>query len=172
MVIVGIAVFVVLNLLFVVPMFGEYAKTMDDMKKTRDKLRLYDNEIRRKPHYEAQLKQLESSGSFVAQEEQATLLRFHDLLLLYAGNRQLAEVYRRIVKGLHLFRLRGLYSDGAAEMSNAEHALILKAVQVGDAEAAGHTMRSHIEAARLRMRRAVKAASEQPAKTRKLSAAK
>jgi phosphonate utilization transcriptional regulator len=99
-------------------------------------------------------------------------LRFHDLLLLYAGNRQLAEVYRRIVKGLHLFRLRGLYSDGAAEMSNAEHALILKAVQVGDAEAAGHTMRSHIEAARLRMRRAVKAASEQPAKTRKLSAAK
>jgi phosphonate utilization transcriptional regulator len=94
-------------------------------------------------------------------------LRFHDLLLEYAGNRQLAEVYRRIVKGLHLFRLRGLYSDGAAEMSNAEHALILKAVQVGDAEAAGHTLRSHIEAARLRMRRAVKAAMAQAPKKRK-----
>jgi phosphonate utilization transcriptional regulator len=86
-------------------------------------------------------------------------LRFHDLLLLYAGNRQLADVYRRLIKGLHLFRLRGLYADGAAEMSNAEHALIVKAVQVGDAETAGHTLRSHIEAARLRMRRAVKAAT-------------
>jgi hypothetical protein len=73
-VIVGVVIFVVLNFLFVVPMFGEYAKTMDDMKKTRDKLRLFDNEIRRKPHYEAQLKQLESSGSFVAQEEQASQL--------------------------------------------------------------------------------------------------
>ena len=96
----------------------------------------------------------------------ANNLRFHDLLLQYAGNKQLAEVYRRIVKGLHLFRLRGLYSDGAAEMSNAEHALVLKAVQIGDAEAAGHTMRSHIEAARLRMRRAVKAAIEPLSKKR------
>lgn len=94
-------------------------------------------------------------------------LRFHDLLLLYAGNRQLADVYRRVIKGLHLFRLRGLYFDGAAEMSNAEHALILKAVQIGDAEAAGHAMRGHIEAARLRMKRAVAAASSADTKKRK-----
>jgi hypothetical protein len=73
-VIVGIVIFVVLNFLFVVPMFGEYAKTMKDMKITRDKLRTYDNEIRRKPHYEVQLKELESSGSFIAQEEQASQL--------------------------------------------------------------------------------------------------
>jgi phosphonate utilization transcriptional regulator len=96
-----------------------------------------------------------------------TNLRFHDLLLLYAGNKQLADVYRWVVQGLHLFRLRGLYSDGAAEMSNAEHVLILKAVQVGDAETAGHTLRSHIEAARLRMRRAVQAASKPPPTKRK-----
>jgi DNA-binding GntR family transcriptional regulator len=83
-------------------------------------------------------------------------LRFHDLLVVYAGNKQLTDVYRRVIKGLHLFRLRGLYLDGAAEMSNAEHALILKAVQVGDGDAAGHTLRGHIEAARLRMRKAVK----------------
>jgi len=101
----------------------------------------------------------------------ANNLRFHDLLLLYAGNRQLADVYRRVMKGLHLFRLRGLYSDGAAEMSNAEHALILKAVQVGDAQSAGHTLRSHVEAARLRMRRAVHAASERPAPERKAAGA-
>jgi len=100
----------------------------------------------------------------------ANNLRFHDLLLLYAGNKQLADVYRRVMKGLHLFRLRGLYSDGAAEMSNAEHALILKAVQLGDAETAGHTLRSHVEAARLRMRRAVQAASERPVRKRKVAA--
>jgi phosphonate utilization transcriptional regulator len=94
-------------------------------------------------------------------------LRFHDLLVQYAGNKHLADVYRRVIKGLHLFRLRGLYSDGAAEMSNAEHALILKALQVGDAEAAGHTLRSHIDAARLRMRRAVKAAAGASTKNRK-----
>jgi phosphonate utilization transcriptional regulator len=86
-------------------------------------------------------------------------LRFHDALLTFTGNRQLAEVYRRVIQGLHLFRLRGLYSDGAAEMSNAEHALIVTALKSGDAETAGHTLRSHIEAARLRMRRAVKAAT-------------
>ena len=83
-------------------------------------------------------------------------LRFHELLLQYAGNKQLASVYKRVIKELHLFRVRGLNQDGAAEISNAEHALILKAVQIGDAEAAGHALRSHIEAARLRMRRAVK----------------
>jgi phosphonate utilization transcriptional regulator len=88
-------------------------------------------------------------------------LRFHDLLLKYAGNKQLAEVYKRLVKALHLFRLRGLYAYGAAEMSNAEHTLIVKAVKMGDAETAGHTMRSHIEAARLRMRKAVRAALSQ-----------
>jgi DNA-binding GntR family transcriptional regulator len=93
-------------------------------------------------------------------------LRFHDLLLQYAGNKQLAEVYKRLIKGLHLFRLRGLYADGAAEMSNAEHALIVKAVRMGDAETAGHTLRSHIEAARLRMRRAVKAATSTSPKKR------
>jgi len=82
-------------------------------------------------------------------------LRFHDLLVVYAGNRRLTEIYRRIIKELHLFRLQGLYSGGAA-ISNAEHVYILRALQSGDAEGAGHAMRSHIEAARLRMRKAVK----------------
>ncbi len=81
-------------------------------------------------------------------------LRFHDLLIVYAGNKRLTEIYRRIIKELHLFRLQGLYSGGAA-ISNAEHVYILRALQSGDAEGAGHAMRSHIEAARLRMRKAV-----------------
>jgi len=100
----------------------------------------------------------------------ANNLRFHDLLLFHAGNKQLADVYRRVMKGLHLFRLRGLHSGGAAEMSNAEHALILKAVQVGDGQTAGHTLRSHVEAARLRMRRALQAASTPAPRKRRLAA--
>jgi hypothetical protein len=73
-VIVGIVVFVVLNFLFVVPMFGDYAKTMKDMKSTRMTLNRYKDEIKREPRYKAQLRELENSGSFVAQEEQASQL--------------------------------------------------------------------------------------------------
>jgi DNA-binding GntR family transcriptional regulator len=34
-------------------------------------------------------------------------LKFHDLLVVYAANRRLADVYRRIIRELHLFRCRG-----------------------------------------------------------------
>jgi DNA-binding GntR family transcriptional regulator len=81
-------------------------------------------------------------------------LRFHDLLVQYAGNRRLAEIYRRVIKELHLFRLQGLYAGGAA-ISNVEHRYILRAIQTGDADSAGQALRNHIEAARLRMRKAV-----------------
>jgi len=85
-------------------------------------------------------------------------LKFHDLLVVYAGNQRLADVYRRIIRELHLFRLQGLYAGGAA-MSNVEHAFILRAIQTGDAAGAGQAMRGHIDAARVRMRKAVKAAA-------------
>jgi DNA-binding GntR family transcriptional regulator len=85
-------------------------------------------------------------------------LRFHDLLVRYAGNRRLAEIYRRVIKELHLFRLGGLYAGGAA-ISNVEHTYILRAIQTGDADGAGQAMRSHVEAARIRMRKAVQAAA-------------
>ncbi len=84
-------------------------------------------------------------------------LKFHDVLVQYAGNRRLADIYRRVIKELHLFRLQGLYAGGAA-VSNVEHRHILKAIKAGDADGAGQAMRSHIEAARVRMRKAVKAA--------------
>ena len=87
----------------------------------------------------------------------ANNLRFHDLLVQYAGNRRLAEIYRRVIKELHLFRLQGLYAGGAA-ISNVEHRHILSAIKTGDADGAGQAMRAHIEAARIRMRKAVRAA--------------
>lgn len=85
-------------------------------------------------------------------------LRFHDLLVQYAGNTRLAEIYRRVIKELHLFRLQGLYAGGA-KVSNVEHRTILKAIRSGDADAAGKALREHIEAARIRMRKAVQAAA-------------
>lgn len=85
-------------------------------------------------------------------------LRFHDLLVQYAGNRRLADIYRRVIKELHLFRLQGLYAGGAT-VSNVEHRAILRAIRSGDADAAGRALRDHIEAARVRMRKAVRAAA-------------
>ena len=85
-------------------------------------------------------------------------LRFHDLMVQYAGNRRLSEIYRRVIKELHLFRLQGLYAGGAA-ISNVEHRYILHAIQTGDPDGAGQALRNHIEAARLRMRKAVQAAA-------------
>jgi phosphonate utilization transcriptional regulator len=81
-------------------------------------------------------------------------LRFHDLLVTYAGNNRLAEIYRRITKELHLFRLQGLYASGAIR-SNAEHWKILKAIQSGAPDRAAKAMRDHIEGARSRMHRAL-----------------
>ena len=80
-------------------------------------------------------------------------LRFHDLLVTYAGNGRLAEIYRRITKELHLFRLQGLSASGAMH-SNAEHWKILKAIESGSADRAAKAMRAHIEAARTRMHHA------------------
>jgi DNA-binding GntR family transcriptional regulator len=80
-------------------------------------------------------------------------LRFHDLLVQYAGNARLADIYRRVIKELHLFRLQGLYAGGAT-VSNVEHRYILRAIQTGDADGAGQALRNHIEAARVRMRKA------------------
>jgi len=63
-----------------------------------------------------------------------------------------------VIKELHLFRLQGLYAGGAA-VSNVEHRQMVAALKAGDADGAGHAMRRHIEAARVRMRKAAHAPS-------------
>lgn len=73
-VIVGIIIFIVVNVVFVRPIFGEYGRTMQKMKDSRTSLNRYEMEIKKKQQYEQQLRKLESSGSFVAQEEQASQL--------------------------------------------------------------------------------------------------
>jgi hypothetical protein len=73
-VIVGVIIFIVINVVFVMPIFGSYGKTMNEMSKSRQTLQRYETEIKKKGQYEQQLRQLESSGSYVGQEDQASKL--------------------------------------------------------------------------------------------------
>jgi DNA-binding GntR family transcriptional regulator len=82
-------------------------------------------------------------------------LRFHDLLVEYAGNVRLAEMYRRVVRELHLFRLHGLSHGAGLELSNTEHRVILEALQSRSSARASKAMRGHVEAALKRVQAAI-----------------
>jgi DNA-binding GntR family transcriptional regulator len=82
-------------------------------------------------------------------------LRFHDLLVEYAGNARLAEIYKRVVRELHLFRLHGLSHGAGLEVSNTEHRAILEALESGSAARASKAMRGHVEAALKRVQAAI-----------------
>jgi phosphonate utilization transcriptional regulator len=81
-------------------------------------------------------------------------LEFHDALVEFAGNKHLAETYRRLTKELLLFRLRGLEAGGGFAVSNAEHKSIVKAIASRDPERAGRALRAHAADSRARMHRA------------------
>lgn len=83
-------------------------------------------------------------------------LRFHDTLVEATGNAKLIATYRRLIKELHLFRLKGLTAGGGLTVSNDEHRAIVEAIEAGDAEAAGQRMREHVRASRKRMHKGVK----------------
>jgi len=81
-------------------------------------------------------------------------LRFHDLLVDFAGNARLTESYRLLTKGLLLYRLRGLEDGGGLEVSSTEHRAVLAAILVRDGERAGRLLRRHAADSRLRMHKA------------------
>ncbi len=81
-------------------------------------------------------------------------LRFHDKLAEFAGNPKLLTIYRRLIKELHLFRLRGLAEDGGSRKSTSEHRAMMKALEARDATAAGKTFKAHVVASRRRMYKA------------------
>ncbi len=83
-------------------------------------------------------------------------LRFHDTLVEATGNAKLIATYRRLIKELHLFRLKGLTAGGGLPVSNDEHRAIVKAIEAGDADGAGRRMRDHVRASRKRMHKGVK----------------
>ncbi len=68
-VIVGIVVFIVLNVWLVIPMFGEYGKYERRIVDATANLRKYQDEIGRRSRYEKELRELESQGPLVPTEE-------------------------------------------------------------------------------------------------------
>jgi len=81
-------------------------------------------------------------------------LKFHDMLVDFAGNSRLAESYRLLTKGLLLFRLRGLQDGGGLAVSNTEHKAVMKAVAARDSTRAGQLLRRHALESRARMHKA------------------
>jgi phosphonate utilization transcriptional regulator len=90
----------------------------------------------------------------VAQYAQLNL-QFHETLLEIAGSRKLSETYRRLVKELHLFRMRALDSGGGLRVSADEHGAIVSVIASGDPEAAGRALRRHAADGRSRMHKAL-----------------
>ena len=86
-------------------------------------------------------------------------LKFHDMLVDFAGNARLTESYRLLTKGLLLFRLRGLQDGGGFAVSNTEHRAVIEAVAARDSATAGRLLRQHAVESRARMHRAAESAS-------------
>jgi phosphonate utilization transcriptional regulator len=81
-------------------------------------------------------------------------LKFHDMLVDFAGNARLTESYRLLTKGLLLFRLRGLKDGGGFAVSNTEHRAVVAAVAARDGERAARLLRQHAAESRARMHKA------------------
>ena len=86
-------------------------------------------------------------------------LKFHDMLVDFAGNARLTESYRLLTKGLLLFRLRGLQDGGGFAVSNTEHRAVIEAVGARDSATAGRLLRQHAVESRARMHKAAESAS-------------
>jgi DNA-binding GntR family transcriptional regulator len=69
---------------------------------------------------------------------------FHQLIYKAGGNNFLVAEASRLQKRLRPFRRMQLRARGRMKQSMAEHALILKALQDGDATAAAEALRSHV----------------------------
>jgi phosphonate utilization transcriptional regulator len=91
----------------------------------------------------------------------AANLRFHDLLVEFAGNSRLSELYRLLTKELLLFRLRGLQDGGGLAVSVREHKAVVAAIAAGNCERAGRLLRQHAANSRARMHKAAAVSAAQ-----------
>jgi len=88
-------------------------------------------------------------------------LKFHDMLVDFAGNSRLTETYRLLTRGLLLFRLRGLQDGGGFAVSNTEHRAVVRAVAQRDSARAGQLLRQHAAKSRARMHKAAAGREEE-----------
>jgi phosphonate utilization transcriptional regulator len=98
-----------------------------------------------------------ANGALDINAYHALNLKFHDMLVEFAGNALLTDTYRLLTKGLLLFRLRGLQVGGGFAVSNVEHKAVLAAIAAHDGAAAGRRLRRHATESRARMHRAATA---------------
>jgi phosphonate utilization transcriptional regulator len=96
----------------------------------------------------------EATGLQDIKRYHALNLKFHDMLVDFAGNSRLTETYRLLTKELLLFRLRGLQDGGGFAVSNTEHRAVLKAITARDCARAGNLLRQHAAKSRARMHKA------------------
>jgi DNA-binding GntR family transcriptional regulator len=79
-------------------------------------------------------------------------LMFHRRIFEMAGNRRLAETYRRLTNELHVVRRDGLLRGGGLAVSNVEHRRIVEALAARDPAAAEAALRDHVAAGDRRRR--------------------
>ena len=80
-------------------------------------------------------------------------LSFHDQIVEMTGNRPLAEIYRKLVKQLTLFRRRNLSAPMAIPHFADEHSAIVDLLAAGDAEGCAQALYAHAQGGRQRMLR-------------------
>ena len=78
-------------------------------------------------------------------------LRFHDMLVEYANNPKLLQMYRRLVNELSLYRRHTLAQRDRLPTSTLEHKRILDGIASGDPDSAGRRLHEHAMASRARM---------------------
>jgi phosphonate utilization transcriptional regulator len=81
-------------------------------------------------------------------------LEFHDRIVALAGNAKLAQLYRRLVNELNLYRRASLARAGALPVSVAEHRAIVQRIAAGQSAAAGRLLHDHVTVSRERAHRA------------------
>jgi DNA-binding GntR family transcriptional regulator len=77
--------------------------------------------------------------------------RFHDAFFDASGNRMLHDTYRQVCVHLDRHRLRSLQLRGNLQRSISEHAAILDAARIGDAEGAARLIAEHIRVPQMRL---------------------
>lgn len=104
----------------------------------------------------AMIEAMKSAAQADAVEQYAQLnLQFHEILLETSGSQKLIETYKRLIKELHLFRMRALDDGGGLKVSADEHLAIVEAIATGDATRAGRALRKHVAGSRARMHKAM-----------------
>jgi phosphonate utilization transcriptional regulator len=82
-------------------------------------------------------------------------VEYHVSLVEFCGNASLLATYRNLAKELHLFRRRGLVSEGSMSVSNREHRAILVAIAARDGARAEALMERHVLAGKARLLKAL-----------------